>query len=117
MRTPAQHTGDSGEKMAAKFLEKKGFRIVAQNYRYRRAEVDLIALKENLIVFVEVKTRRSSAFGHPEDFVDEHKAEHILNAADNYVHEHNWQGDIRFDVISILTHPLLDIKHIEDAFY
>ncbi|WPP53400.1 YraN family protein [Catalinimonas niigatensis] len=117
MRTPAQHTGQSGEDRAALFLEAKGYQIIHRNYRYRRAEIDLIAQKDQLLVFVEVKTRRSSDFGHPEDFVGSRKAALIIEAADHYIHQHNWQGDIRFDIIAIITQPSIEIQHMEDAFY
>ncbi len=117
MKTPAQHTGQSGEDLAARFLEANGYQIIERNYRYRRAEVDLIAQKEQLLIFVEVKTRKNNNFGNPEDFVDHRKAAHIIAAADHYVHQHNWQGDIRFDIIAILTKPRLDIQHMQDAFF
>ncbi|MDF9801011.1 putative endonuclease [Catalinimonas alkaloidigena] len=117
MRTPAQHTGQSGEELAARFLEKKGFTIISRNYRYRRAEVDLIARKAQLLIFVEVKTRKGSAFGNPEDFVDSKKAALVIEAADHYIHQNDWQGNIRFDIIAILTKPEVDIQHMEDAFF
>lgn len=117
MKTPAQHTGQSGEDLAAQFLEKKGYEIISRNYRYRRAEVDLIARKAQLLVFVEVKTRRGAAFGNPEDFVDSKKAALVIEAADHYIHQHNWQGNIRFDIIAILTSPKIDIQHLQDAFF
>lgn len=117
MKTPAQNTGQSGEDLAAHFLEKKGYRIIERNYRYRRAEIDLIAQKEQLLVFVEVKTRGNNSFGNPEDFVGSRKAAMIVEAADHYIHQHNWQSNIRFDIIAILTRPHLDIQHMEDAFF
>lgn len=117
MRTAAQHTGQSGEALAAQFLEAKGYQIVHRNFRYRRAEIDLIVQKDQLLVFVEVKTRGSNSFGNPEDFVGSKKAAMIVDAADHYVHQHNWQGNIRFDIIAILTQPTLDIQHMQDAFF
>jgi putative endonuclease len=117
MKTPAQNTGQSGEDLAARFLEAKGYQIISRNYRYRRAEIDLIAQKDQLLIFVEVKTRESNTFGNPEDFVGSKKAALVIEAADYYVHQHNWQGNIRFDIIAILTQPTLDIQHMQDAFF
>lgn len=110
-------TGTKGEKIAADFLEQKGFNIRQKNYRYKRAEIDLIAQKENLLIFVEVKTRAAINFGLPEDFVDAKKRELIIDAADQYIFEYNWQGEIRFDIISVMVQPQPDITHFEDAFY
>lgn len=110
-------TGNKGEKIAADFLEQKGFNIRQKNYRYKRAEIDLIAQKENLLIFVEVKTRAATNFGLPEDFVDSKKRELIIDAADQYIYEYNWQGEIRFDIISVLVQPQPEITHFEDAFY
>lgn len=117
MKTAAQQAGASGERLAARFLEEKGYQILCQNYRYRRAEIDLIARKEQLLIFVEVKTRKSSSFGLPEEFVDDKQAALIIQAADHYIFENNWQGNIRFDIIAILTHPKIDIQHFPDAFF
>lgn len=110
-------TGNAGEKQAAAYLEGKGFEIIARNYRYRHAEIDLIAKKENLLVFVEVKTRRSSRFGEPESFVTSRKIAKIFEGAEQYIYETNWHGNIRFDIVSIKTGILAEIVHFEDAFH
>ncbi len=65
--------GDRGEKLAAMYLENRGYMILERNYRFERAEVDIVAFKEHEIVFVEVKLRTSLKFGHPEDAVTEAK--------------------------------------------
>jgi putative endonuclease len=106
--------GREGEEQAALYFEKMGYEIIARNYRYKRAEIDLIIKKENLLVFVEVKLRSTVIFGLPEDAVDEKKEEMVLSAADNYIYENDWKGEIRFDVISIISKK--EIKHFEDAF-
>ena len=72
-------TGNKGEDQAAEFLQRKGYEILARNYRYKHSEIDLIVQKSDLIVFVEVKTRSSSGFGEPEAFVDSKKAAKILS--------------------------------------
>lgn len=115
----AEHnkTGDAGEKLAARYLTDKGYVVIAKNYRYKKGEIDIIALKDGLMVFAEVKTRRGTAYGEPEDFVGIKKAGLILRAAENYIFAHNWQKDIRFDVISIYWKHPPEIFHFEDAFY
>ncbi|HZY78599.1 MAG TPA: YraN family protein [Cyclobacteriaceae bacterium] len=109
-------TGNDGETLAARYLVAKGYEIVARNYRYGRAEIDLIVKKGNWLVFVEVKTRASEAFGFPEEFVDKEKESNILFAAENYMYLINWNGNVRYDIISVLG-PSKDIMHFEDAFY
>lgn len=108
-------TGSRGEALAADFLLEKGFELVAKNYRYKHAEIDLIVKRDNLLVFVEVKTRKSSSFGEPESFVDEKKAAKIFEGADHYIFENNWNGNIRFDIISVKLEAVPVIEHFEDA--
>lgn len=107
--------GRQGEELAAAFLEKKGFTVVARNYRHKKAEVDLIVKKDNWLVFVEVKTRSSSAFGEPEAFVDGKKARMILSAAEEFIFANNWHGHVRFDVVSVKLGRETEIEHFEDA--
>ena len=111
--------GLAGEAEAANFLKANGFTILAQNYRYKKAEIDLIACKENLLVFAEIKTRSSHKFGFPEDFVSSRKVELFLMAAEEYIFQHNWPHDIRFDIISVSVsgNGSFQIHHIEDAFH
>jgi putative endonuclease len=108
-------TGSKGENMAAIFLQEKGFEIVARNYRHKHAEIDLIAKRENWLIFVEVKTRSSDAFGQPEDFVDDFKARKIMEAAEEYIFSKNWLGHIRFDIVSVKMGAKPEIMHFEDA--
>ena len=108
-------TGNKGEKLAAEFLMKKGFEVVAKNYRFKRAEIDLIVKRDNWIIFVEVKTRSSTAYGEPEDFVDDHKTKNVFDAAEEYIYSTDWQGHIRFDIISVKLGSEIEIEHFEDA--
>lgn len=105
--------GQSGEQQAMAFLKEKGFEVVALNYRFKRAEVDLIVRKENWLVFIEVKKRKNSRYGLPEDFVSNKKVELVHSAAVNYIETEKWKGNIRFDVISICGNEVL---HLQDAF-
>lgn len=109
-----QQAGKRGEDRAAEYLEQEGYAVVARNYRYRRAEVDLIVSKANWLVFVEVKARTTEAFGYPESFVDARKAALLMQAAEAFIHTHNWQGHVRFDVVSVNL-KTGEVKHFEDA--
>lgn len=108
-------TGSKGENMAAEFLKKKGFEIVARNYRYKKSEIDLIVQRDNWLLFIEVKTRSSSEFGEPEEFVDAFKARMIFEAAEEYIFSTDWKGHIRFDVVSVKLGAVPEIEHFEDA--
>lgn len=110
-------TGNKGEELAANFLIAAGYEIVAKNYRYKHAEIDLIVKKEKHLVFVEVKTRKSIAFGEPESFVSDKKANKVMEGAEQFVYENNWLGPIRFDIVSVKTKPTIIIEHFEDAFH
>ena len=110
--------GKEGETLASEFLVEKGFEIIARNYRHKRSEIDLIVKKNNWLIFVEVKMRSSDAYGYPEDFVDYKKAKNIIDGAEEYTYQENWQGNVRYDIISIRDqHDKKEIVHIEDAFY
>jgi putative endonuclease len=108
-------TGNYGENLAVEYLIKKDFEIVARNYRYRRCEIDIIARKENWTIFVEVKTRGYSYYGHPEEFVDAQQARRIFEAAEEFIYTTNWHGHIRFDIISVKPGVEPEIMHFEDA--
>jgi putative endonuclease len=109
--------GNTGEQWACEFLIRKGYTVLARNYRYKRAEIDIIARKDRLIIFVEVKTRRSNAYGEPETFVSQSKIDLLLMAAGHYVEQTDWMHDIRFDIISVHLQDKVSIVHLEDAFY
>ena len=93
--------GTKGEQIAGDYLMSKGYDIIRTNYRYKHAEIDLIAKLNGLLIFVEVKTRTNLNFGYPEDFVDDKKANKVMEGAEQYTYENNWDGDIRFDVVAI----------------
>jgi putative endonuclease len=110
-------TGQSGEQAAVKYLIEQGYTILQRNYRYKRAEIDIIALKDTVMVFVEVKTRTSSVFGYPELSVGLKKEGQVLSAAEDYILKSKWESDIRFDIIAITLSPKYELHHIEDAFH
>lgn len=114
-----KETGIKGELIAASFLLKKGYEILHTNWKSGNKEVDIIALKQGLLVFTEVKTRRSYDFGFPEEAVSTKKQEHIKLVAEAFCSENRAYEDIRFDVVSILLdgESVKEIVHLEDAFY
>ncbi|MFK7952936.1 MAG: YraN family protein, partial [Ekhidna sp.] len=94
--------GKRGEDLAKSHYQKKGCEILEENYRFKRAEVDLIALQnESLLVFIEVKNRTRSDFGEAETFVSEAQQNRIKEAAEDYIFGINWQKDIRFDIVCV----------------
>jgi putative endonuclease len=110
--------GKEGEEFAANYLVEKGYEVLERNYRHKRSEIDLIVKKNNWLIFVEVKFRTSDAFGYPEDFVDYKKSKNIVDGAEQYTFDKDWQGNVRYDIVAIRNiHGQLEIKHIEDAFY
>jgi len=110
--------GKEGEKFAEKFLSNKGYQLLARNYRYKRGEIDLIMKKGNLFCFIEVKLRSNIHFGQPEDFVTNNQRDLIIASAENFTHEQNWEGDIRFDIVALTENDLeIEVKHLKDAFY
>lgn len=121
MRKKTKHleTGKKGEAIAVKFLESKKYEILETNWRFRRAEIDIIAKDGETLVFVEVKTRSYDYYGPPESFVSERKKTLLIDAANAYVREINHNWEIRFDIIGILMNQSdsHSLKHFEDAFF
>jgi len=117
----AQHlkTGKQGEALALSYLQKKGYEILATNWKHRRAEIDIIAKDQKILVFVEVKTRRDDYFGKPEVSVTARKKTLLTDASIAYMEhiQHDWE--IRFDIISIVARTENDVElvHFEDAFF
>lgn len=116
----AQHneTGKQGEAEATRFLQSEGYEVMARNFRYHHAEIDLIVKKGKLLVFVEVKTRTNLSFGNPEEFVSYTKAKLVMKAAEHYIFTHNWPFDVRFDIVAVsISGNTMQVKHVEDAFF
>jgi putative endonuclease len=119
MPTEAHALGQAGESAAAAFYQQAGYELLAQGYRYGRAEVDLIVRRgDTLLVFVEVKTRSGGQYGPPETFVSARKKELFRLAATHLQEELAWQGDIRFDILALTQLSTgFRIELFEDAFY
>jgi putative endonuclease len=110
--------GKLGEELAVEFLQKAGYEILETNWEFQKAEIDIIALKENTLAIIEVKTRSSIDFGLPQDFVKPKKIQLLVKAVNQYVEEKDLEAEIRFDIIAIhaVNNQFL-IEHLEDAFY
>ena len=116
----AEHNeiGKSGEDYALEYLLKKDFDILEKNWRHNKDEVDLIAVHNNCLVIIEVKTRSTLYFGEPQIFVNKKKQAFMIRAANAYIMKKDIDLETRFDIISvILSGDKVSIKHIEDAFY
>lgn len=115
----AEHNelGKKGEQIAIDFLIKNDYKILEKNYRYLKAEVDIIAQKKEILAVVEVKTRSTNYFGNPQDFVNPKKIKLLLSAIDNYVVEKDLDVEVRFDIIAIIYQKTTTkIEHLKDAF-
>jgi len=110
--------GDLGEQLAAEYLQAKGYVILERNYRFQKAEIDIIAKHNNQMICVEVKTRNSDFFGDPQEFVTPGKVKLLVKAMDAYVTENDIDLDSRFDIIAVLKNKTTEtITHYENAFY
>ncbi len=110
--------GKKGEELATAYLLKKGYEIVMLNYHFQKAEVDIIAQKQDILVAVEVKTRSSTYFGNPQDFVSKKKIQLLVKAMNEFVTQRNLDVEVRFDIVSIVKDAnTYKIEHFEDAFY
>ncbi len=116
----AQHNelGKKGEQLAVDFLLQEGYAIVERNYRFQKAEVDIIAKKEDTLAIIEVKTRSTIDFGNPQDFVKPKQIQRLVKAVDEYVTVNNLDVEVRFDIIAITKQGNgFNIEHLENAFY
>ncbi|WP_312824151.1 YraN family protein [Epilithonimonas sp.] len=110
--------GKIAEDLAVDFLVKNQYKILARNFRYLKAEVDIIAEFENQIVIVEVKARNTDAFLEPQEAVNKKKIKLLISASNYFIEENNIDKEVRFDIISVLPNKqkTLEIHHIIDAF-
>ncbi len=117
----AEHNelGKRGETIALQFLREKQYHILETNWRYKKAELDIIAKEKETLVFVEVKTRSSDFFAPPEAAVTPKKEQLMSAAAIAYMRKTGHEWAIRFDIIAIVIKGIdrCEIQHIEDAFF
>jgi putative endonuclease len=108
--------GKEGERQALVYFTQNGYQILHQNWRFAHWEIDLIASKNNVLHFIEVKTRTSNKYGFPEDEVTAKKMKFLMQSADEYLHRHpHWQR-IQYDILSIVLQPQIAYFLIEDVF-
>jgi len=119
-RLDARHSlGMDGEAAAARVLQRSGLHILERRYRRRMGEIDLIARQGELVVFVEVKTRRKRSHGNPGAAVNRNKQRRMARVALSYLARRGWMGrPCRFDVVEVVAEVggRLDVRHIADAF-
>ena len=110
--------GIKGEAIAAEYIAKKGYKICHKNYRYKKWEIDIVAIKDDWLIVFEVKTRQSDFMAGPEITVTKAKQKTIVRTTHEYMLEYDIDLEVRFDIISIiLNEKTLEIDHLEDAFY
>ncbi|MBK9255302.1 MAG: YraN family protein [Saprospiraceae bacterium] len=114
-----QKIGKIGEDAATIYLISQGYQILERNWRFSRAEIDIIAKDGAVLVFVEVKAKSYTFFGSPEESISTYKENLIIDAAGRYMEQINHDWEIRFDIVSIVFDKNLvpDIRHYKDAFY
>lgn len=115
----AQHNelGKIGEQIAARYLYQQGYTMLEKDYRVGHKDIDIIACKDGVVVFVEVKTRSSDRFGSPEEAVDKTKVRNLLSAANAYIRRKHITSPVRFDVIGVVgTEEPFQITHFAGAF-
>ena len=122
----AEHNelGNIGEERAQAYLHSKGYKIRHCNWhnftpsgKEGKLELDIVAEKDGMLIVVEVKTRSTDTFEHPQEAITKRKISNIVNATHEYIFQFDWQGETRFDVISVIPHGQnFRIDHIEDAF-
>ncbi len=109
--------GYLGEQLAKKYLLGQNYLILEQNWRWGKGEIDIIALHDNILVFVEVKTRTTALFGYPEEAVSPKKQNMMYELAAEYMYKITHETEFRFDIIAIVMQPQQELKHFEDAFF
>lgn len=111
--------GKLGEELATQYLLREGYDILERNFVYDKAEIDIIAQKdEGVVVIVEVKTRNSAAFGNPQEFVSKSKIKLLVKAANEYIIVRQLDAEVRFDIIAVLKNKKEErIEHFKNAFY
>ena len=110
--------GKKGENLASDFLISKGYTILEKNWRFKKAEIDIIAQLGNILIVIEVKTRSTDDFGDPQEFLKPIQKNLLIGAMDEYVVSKDLDVEVRFDVIGIIKNQKeTKIEHFEDAFF
>jgi putative endonuclease len=110
--------GKLGEDLAVEYLIKDGYEILERNWKFQKAEIDIIALKDNILAIIEVKTRSSITFGLPQDFVKPKKIRLLLAAVNAFVSEKDILYEVRLDIIAIFKDKKqFNLEHLYDSYY
>jgi putative endonuclease len=111
--------GKAGEQMAAEWLEQHGFHLISRNWKFARYEVDIIASRDEILHFIEVKSRHDDLFGNPEDWVDRRKGRHLLTVGEAFQDKYPVWKQVQYDILSILLTPdgKRDFFFIEDVYW
>lgn len=110
--------GEQGEDIACDFLERHGYRILERNWRFKKAEIDVLATIDNVLAVIEVKTRSTRYFGDPVEFVRKKKIQLLIKAVNAFIDENELDVEVRFDIIGIIKqNSTYEIVHLKDAFY
>jgi len=119
VKTPKQIVGDRGEAIAIQHLEWNGYEILERNWRYSRSEIDIICKKDEVLIFVEVKTRTTTSGGAPEASVDAKKEKLLSKGGIAYMKKIGHEWAIRFDVLSVFLKDDVNhqVVHFKDAFF
>lgn len=112
-------TGIAGEQIAYNFFSEKGFNIIHTNWRYGHCEIDIIASRNKVLHFIEVKTRRNETFGLPEDSINKKKMNNLITAAEAFTYKHPEWRRIQFDVLSIVLEQASNPEFylLEDVYF
>ena len=118
MSAARQAFGELGERVAARWLERQGWRVVERRFRNGRRDIDLVVERSGLVAFVEVKARRGSGFGGPVEAVNWRKQKELSRSAHVWIDRHGQPGACyRFDVLGVLVEgPRVRVRHVPDAF-
>lgn len=115
--TEQQQTGNAGEERARTYLLEQNYTILETNWRTSHLEVDIIALDQNILVFVEVKSRSSDAITAPQQAVNQQKQKNLIRAANSYIMRNNCPNEVRFDIITVIQNRQgTQLEHIKDAY-
>ncbi|MCL7988684.1 YraN family protein [Sphingobacterium sp. lm-10] len=115
--TEKKDKGDFGEQRAQAYLRSCGYKILTVNWRHKHVEADIIMKDGDILVFVEVKTRSSLRYGYPEESVNYAKQKNMVRLANVYLAKYGHEGEVRFDIVSVLSQEEVKIEHIKDAFW
>jgi putative endonuclease len=113
-----QKIGKEGEAFALEWVKRNGYKVLHTNWRFGKKELDIVTLKDNMIIVFEVKTRLNDYWEEPKEAVRHRKQKNIIEAADAYVNHYDYDMEVQFDILSLLHKGNgFELEHIPDAFY